>query len=126
MERLEYPFKTLKFPIYDVLILITISLIPFSYRIGGIIYISGLLSFLMFFWALMLLEIIQENKDIMNDTDKKLMKFEIRLRIIISIIAAITVVIGLFSNLYAIISFAFTVLMIIIGYIRKMEFKAKS
>ena len=79
VERIEYPFKTFKFPFYDVLILITISLIPFVYKIGGIMYIAGLLSFLMFFWSLMLIEIKNEYIDSINEIERKIFNFEKRI-----------------------------------------------
>ena len=121
VERIEYPFKTFKFPFYDVLILITISLIACVYKIGGIMYIAGLLSFLMFFWSLMLIGIKNEYIDSINEIERKIFNFEIRSRIIITLVSAFTVIVAYFSIFYGIIVFTFVIVIIIFGYLRKIN-----
>jgi uncharacterized membrane protein len=96
MDRLEFPPKTDRFPLLDVLILVLISLIPFVLRLGDISYISGLLAVLMIIWAAMIREIISENVQIEELKIAKL-KSEMYQRIAVGIIFIMSLIISFIS-----------------------------
>ncbi|MEM0447576.1 MAG: hypothetical protein QXT71_03365, partial [Thermoplasmata archaeon] len=73
------------------------------------------------FWALMLIGIKNEYIDSINEIERKIFNFEIRSRIIITLVSAFTVIVAYFSIFYGIIVFTFVIVIIIFGYLRKIN-----
>ncbi|MCL4518025.1 MAG: hypothetical protein M1587_02380, partial [Thaumarchaeota archaeon] len=63
MDRLEFPPKSQRFPLMDVVVLVLIALIPFALRQRNISALSGTLAAVLFAWALLIRRIIHENSD---------------------------------------------------------------
>jgi membrane protein YdbS with pleckstrin-like domain len=122
MERLEYPPKSDVFPVYDVLILISISLIPLVYRNGGLRYLSALFSFMMLSWSFMIYHIIKEHSEDITKEEEKFLRTEAKLRICIVIFSSFTALISFYSTFYSIIIFSLVTLFILMSaYVHKIS-----
>ncbi|MGC8860328.1 MAG: hypothetical protein ACP5QH_03885 [Thermoplasmata archaeon] len=122
MERLEYPPKSDVFPVYDVLILISISLIPLVYRNGGLRYLSALFSFMMLSWSFMIYHIIKEHSEDITKEEEKFLRTEAKLRICIVIFSSFTALISFYSTFYSIIIFSLVTLFILMSaYVHRIS-----
>jgi len=124
MLRLKYPPLSDTFPIYDVLILVSISLFPFVYKLGGLTYLSILLSMMMLFWSTLLFQIIKEHKGNMVKEEITIIRTEAKLRLVVVVLSAITALVTFFSNLYGTILFSLVIFIIILSaYIHRISRK---
>ncbi|MGC8980642.1 MAG: hypothetical protein ACP5KL_04000 [Thermoplasmata archaeon] len=122
MERLEYPPKSDVFPVYDVLILISISLIPLVYRNGGLRYLSALFSFMMLSWSFMIYHIIKEHSEDITKEEERFLRTEAKLRICIVIFSSFTALISFYSTFYSIIIFSLVTLFILMSaYVHRIS-----
>ncbi|AFZ69949.1 hypothetical protein Calag_0163 [Caldisphaera lagunensis DSM 15908] len=79
-DRFKYPIKTNNFPLYDVLLLIIISLLPEILRTQDIFYLTGTLAALAFLWALMLRRIIREYANTIDQQSLVSLRHQINIR----------------------------------------------
>lgn len=95
MDRLAYPPRSARFPLADVLVLIFISLIPFSLRQGEIYALSGTLAAALFAWALMINGIVRENRNTLDLLSRRKLQLEVEQRVIVGLLLVADAVIDL-------------------------------
>ncbi|MDG6920227.1 MAG: hypothetical protein JRN44_00520 [Nitrososphaerota archaeon] len=83
VDRLAYPPKTMNFPILDIFILILISLIPFTLKLGGTSFIAGVVGMIIIVWAFLINFILREYRDEMSYESRASLQSEVRQRLTI-------------------------------------------
>lgn len=96
MDRLEFPPKSQRFPLMDVVVLVLIALIPFALRQRNISALSGTLAAVLFAWALLIRRIIHENSDSISADKIHQLELEVSQRVLVAIMLSIGVLSGLF------------------------------
>jgi hypothetical protein len=94
MDRLEFPPKSDRFPVLDVLVLILIALIPFALRQREISAISGTLAAVLFAWALLIRGIVRANADSLSAKRVKALRGESALRMGVGLMLVLDAVVG--------------------------------
>ena len=113
MDRLAFPPRTSRFPLLDILVLILISLIPFAIRQDEIYYLSGVLGALIIVWALLIRDIIKENRDLIEQRKKCEMDEEVKQRLVVGVAFILTTVLSIFYSFIGVEVFIFLVILII-------------
>ena len=54
VDRLTFPPRTMEFPLFDILILILIALLPFALHSGAVYPLSGIVGVMLIIWGLMI------------------------------------------------------------------------
>jgi hypothetical protein len=128
-DRFNYPIKTNHFPLYDVLLLIIISLVPEILRTSNIFYLSGTMATLAFLWALLLRSISKEYKNNLDIYSFKALKNQINMRSILGLMFLLSFVVSFISIIIGRLIFLLSLLIIayslIIGAVRIRIFKKK-
>jgi hypothetical protein len=100
-DRLLYPPMTSNFPYLDVLVLILISLIPFALRQNNITYVSGVLSFLLIVWALMISRIMSESKAVLDVARNNQLRTEVVQRASVGFLLLADTVVSAYAKVVA-------------------------
>ena len=96
MDRLEFPPKSQRFPLMDVVVLVLIALIPFALRQRNISALSGTLAAVLFAWALLIRRIIRENSDTISAEKVHQLNLEVSQRVLVAVLLSIGVISGLY------------------------------
>ena len=96
MDRLEFPPKSQRFPLMDVVVLVLIALIPFALRQRNISALSGTLAAVLFAWALLIRRIIHEHSTSISADKVHQLKLEVSQRVLVAIMLSVGVLSGLF------------------------------
>ncbi len=112
-DRFKYPIKTDSFPLYDVLLLIIISLIPEVLRSQDTFYLSGTFAVLAFLWFLMLRDILKNYEKTMDQQSLKILKHQIKIRFYMGIIFLVSFALNFMSRIIGQIIFALIIFMVI-------------
>lgn len=109
MDRLRYPPLSTSFPYLDVLVLISISIIPFAVRENSIAYVSGVISFLLVVWALMMSRIVSERGSVMSTETASEIRDEVVQRASVGLLMIGVALLGIYSTFFATLMLAFLV-----------------
>lgn len=110
MDRLRYPPVSVSFPYLDVLVLISIAIIPFAVRQENqITAVTGVIAFLLLVWALMLSRIIGETGRDMSAADKREVHDDVVQRASVGLLLIADAVVSIYSTFFATLVLAFLI-----------------
>lgn len=98
MDRLEFPPRSQRFPLMDVLVLVLISLIPFALRQAGISPLSATLAAILIAWALVIRGIIHEYAPSANLDRMRVLELEVDQRLAAAAILIVSALVGVISD----------------------------
>jgi len=116
VDRLEFPPKTMAFPLMDVLILILIAIIPVIIR-QGITYISAFFAVLLLLWGRLIRLMVREYNDSISDKRRGDLKREELLRYSFAALLAVNAIVGVLSPPAGELTFYAIVLVLLALYI---------
>ena len=98
MDRLEFPPRSQRFPLMDVLVLVLISLIPFALRQTSIPPLSGTLAAILVAWALVIRGITREYSDSAPASRMHALEMEVDQRLATAALLIVSALVGVISD----------------------------
>ncbi len=115
-DRLEFPPKTMAFPLIDVLILILIAIIPVIIR-QGITAISVFFAVLLLLWGRLIKHMILEYNESISDKRRRDLRREELLRYAFATLLVVNAVVGIISPLAGELIFYALIVVLLLLYI---------
>ncbi len=98
MDRLEFPPKSNRFPLIDVVVLIFIALIPFALRQRHVSVIAGTLAAVVLAWAFLMQRIVRENTGSVSEERIRRLRLEIFERITVGLLLVVSGLVGVANS----------------------------
>jgi hypothetical protein len=115
-DRLEFPPKTMAFPLIDVLILILIAIIPVIIR-QGITAISVFFAVLLLLWGRLIKHMIFEYNESISDKRRRDLRREELLRYAFGTLLAVNAIVGIISPIDGELIFYMLIVVLLLLYI---------
>ena len=116
VDRLEFPPKTMAFPLIDVLLLILIAIIPVIIR-QGITAISVFFAVLLLLWGRLIKHMIFEYNESISDKRRRDLRREELLRYAFGTLLAVNAIVGIISPVAGELIFYTLIVVLLLLYI---------